>query len=128
MVLLIDDEEIFLEMASMKLREDGFEVEITHTVTEALTKAEESQPDLILSDIYMPPGPNGWELALAVRRNPKLKNIKFAFFTSLRDPAPEIPLAERAEVKNELKEIPVFSKTDDLGSLDERVRFFLEEK
>src|ERR1700734_4141988 len=112
LVLLIDDEEIFLEIASMKLREDGFEVEITHTVTEALAKAEESLPDLILSDIYMPPGPNGWEFALAVRRDPKLKNTKFAFFSSLRDPQAEIPQAYRAELMSKLSDIAFFSKTD----------------
>lgn len=114
-MLLLDDEEVFLEIASMKLREGGFAVEVSHTVTEALAKAEELLPDLILSDIYMPPGPNGWELALAVRRDPKLKDIKFAFFTSLRDPAMELAQADRARIMNELRGVVFFNKTDIAG-------------
>jgi CheY-like chemotaxis protein len=125
LVLLIDDEEEFLEIASVKLQADGFETVITHTVPEALSRAEELQPDLILSDIYMPPGPSGWEFALAVRRNPKTQHIKFAFFTSLRDPMGEISRSDRPRVLSELKGIPVFSKMDDVEELDKRVRELL---
>lgn len=125
LVLLIDDEEVFLEIASMKLKEDGFEIVITHSVHEAITKAEQLQPDLILSDIYMPPGPNGWDLALALKRNPRTKHIKIAFFSSLRDPSMELTQSNRAIVMKELKGIPVFSKMDDVGILDKKVRSFL---
>lgn len=125
LVLLIDDEEDFLEIASTKLQEDGFETVITHTVSEALIKAEEVQPDLILSDIYMPPGPSGWELALAVRKNPKLQHIKFAFFTSLRDPMMELAASDRPQVMSELQGVPIFSKIDDIEELDKRIRALL---
>jgi CheY-like chemotaxis protein len=113
LILLIDDE-VFLEIASVKLLSDGFEVKITRSVSEALEKAEEFQADLVLSDIYMPPGPNGWEFALALRRNPKTKQIKIAFFSSLRDPAMEFPQSTRAIILSELKDIPIFSKMNDV--------------
>lgn len=125
LVLLIDDEEDFLEIASVKLQADGFETVITHTVPEALAKAEELLPDLILSDIYMPPGPTGWEFALAVRHNPKTQHIKFAFFTSLRDPMIDVAQSERPRIMSELKGVPVFSKMDDVAELDKRVRALL---
>jgi CheY-like chemotaxis protein len=125
LILLIDDEEDFLEIASIKLQSDGFETIITHTVSDALSKAEEFLPDLILSDIFMPPGPSGWELALAVRRNPKLQNIKFAFFSSLRDPMMDIEREKRPALLSELRGIPVFSKIDDVQQLDKKVRALL---
>ncbi len=121
LVLLLDDEEDFLEIASTQLRSKGFETVITHSVPEALAKAEELLPDLILSDIYMPPGPNGWDFALAVRQDPKLKDVKFAFFTSLRDPIMELSRSKSAPFLIQLKTIPAFSKTDDVLDLDRKI-------
>lgn len=121
LVLLIDDEDDFLEIASVKLRTEGFETVITHTVSEALAKAEEVLPDVILSDIYMPPGQSGWELALMVKRDPKLQSVKFAFFSSLRDPMMDVARDDRPTMLTELKTIPVFSKVDDLECLDKRI-------
>jgi two-component system chemotaxis sensor kinase CheA len=125
LVLLLDDEEIFLEIASIKLQTQGFGVVIARNVPDALARAEELQPDIILSDIYMPPGPSGWEFALAVRSNPNTKDIKLAFFTSLRDPMVDLARSERAKVMSELKGIPIFSKVDDVEELDKRVRAIL---
>jgi CheY-like chemotaxis protein len=125
LILLIDDEDKFLEIASVKLESGGFEVVITHNVNEALSKAAELQPDVILSDIYMPPGPNGWQFALAVRKDPRIKDIKFAFFTSLRDPTMELKPSERSQVLSELKDVPFFSKIDDVDVLDKKVRSLL---
>ncbi len=124
LVLLLDDEEDFLEIASTQLRSKGFETVITHSVPEALAKAEEPLPDLILSDIYMPPGPNGWDFALLVTHNWKLKNVRFAFFTSLHDPRGAIEQSELA-ARTELKNIPVFSKIDDVGDLGKKVEALL---
>jgi len=121
LVLLIDDEEDFLEIASIKLQADGCDTIVTHSVPEALAKAEEMQPDLILSDIYMPPGPNGWEFAMTVRHDPKIANTKFAFFTSLHDPWLELSPSQRATVSSELKDVHFFSKTDDVNRLGEGV-------
>jgi len=120
LVLLIDDEEVFLEIASMKLSSGGLETLITRNITEALRKAEDLLPDLVLSDIYMPPGPNGWELALELKRNPKTKQLKIAFFSSLRDPWLEIK-ADREKLIAELGAVTFLSKMDDVDVLAERV-------
>lgn len=120
LVLLVDDEEVFLEIASTKLKTEGFLTVVAYTVTDALTKAEELLPDLILSDVYMPPGPNGWEFALEIRRNPKTRNIRFAFFTSLRDPWAELK-KEHASAAQELGRVTFFSKMDDVDHLADLV-------
>jgi hypothetical protein len=54
-----------------------------------------------------------------------LKDIKLAFFTSLRDPMVDLARSERAKVMSELKGIPIFSKVDDVEELDKRVRAIL---
>jgi CheY-like chemotaxis protein len=120
-VLIVDDEEIFLEIASVKLRGDGFDTVMTKDVRDAVAKAETLLPDLVLTDIYMAPGPSGWDLALELRRNPKTREIKIAFFTSLRDPWLELKKDHKA-VLNELGgQVTFFSKTDDVDVLAERV-------
>jgi len=117
LVLLVDDEEIFLEIAAMQLRASGFDAEIARGFAEGLSKAESLQPDVILSDIYMPPGPSGWDLAFALYKNPATRDIKFAFFTSLRDPWSELAENQRAIAKAQFSQIRFFSKTGDLDEL-----------
>ncbi|SRR5258708_26161153 len=126
LVLLVDDEDIFLEIASVKLQAEGFETIMTHDFRDALEKAERLLPDVVLSDIYMPPGRNGWELALELRRNPKTCDIKIAFFTSLRDPWAELR-EERKEVVQQLGKVTFLSKVDDVGVLANRVMALLHQ-
>jgi CheY-like chemotaxis protein len=125
LILLVDDEEEFLEIASLKLRGKGFETFTTNDAHVALAKAEELQPDLILSDIYMVPGPNGWDLALELKRNPKTRDIKLVFFTSLRDPWIEIPTEAREVVVSKLGNPMFLSKIDDVDTLGEKIQVML---
>jgi CheY-like chemotaxis protein len=126
LILLVDDEDEFLEIASLKLRGKGFETVTTNDGHDAIVKAEELQPDLVLSDIYMVPGPNGWELALELKRNPKTREIKLAFFTTLRDPWVEIPQEAREKIVTELGRVVFLSKIDDVDMLDRRIQKLLE--
>ncbi len=121
LVLLMDDEEVFLEIASVSLAAGGMDIVTAHDFTDALLKAETLLPDLVLSDIYMPPGPNGWDLALALRRNPKTTSLKVAFFTSLRDPWMELK-RNAAEMVKELGGVNFVNKMEDVPTLPERVR------
>lgn len=123
LVLLVDDEEMFLEIAEVQLvpRYDVFKA---HGADEALAQAETLMPDLIVSDVYMPPGPNGWDLAFALRRNAKTREIPFALLTSLHDPWLELH-RDRNAVTQEIGLVTILSKTDDVGYLAERVKGLL---
>ena len=68
----------------------------------------------------MPSGPNGWELAFELHRNPKTREVRIAFFTSLRDPWSEL-VNSRRQLLGELRTITFLSKTDDVDILAERV-------
>jgi CheY-like chemotaxis protein len=125
LIVLVDDESDFLEIAALKLQGKGFETVAATDGWDAIAKAEELQPDLVLSDVHMVPGPNGWELALELHRNPKTRDIKLAFFTSLQDPRAEMPVAMRDTMIAELGKIIFFSKIEDVELLGSRVMNFL---
>ena len=124
LILLVDDEEVFLEIASTRLHADGLATEAAHDFYDAIRKAELLLPDLVLSDIYMPPGPSGWDLALALRRNPKTHDIKFAFLTTLGDPWAEAPLG-RGTLAAELGNITFFNKMDAVETLGKDVSYII---
>jgi DNA-binding NtrC family response regulator len=53
-VLLVDDEEDFVEALSMRLESRGMQVEVAHTGPEAIEKASRQQFDAIVLDLAMP--------------------------------------------------------------------------
>ncbi len=124
LILVVDDEEAFREIFSMKLTADGFRVETAENGETALIKAKEIKPDLILMDVRMPvmDGPTA---VLKLRDDPEIKDIRVAFLTSLGDPRQEMQemngkFAQDFGVQGYLR------KTDDLDLLKERVKAFLQ--
>jgi PAS domain S-box-containing protein len=73
-VLIVEDDTLVAELAADMLTELGFECTITHSAKEALERlAGGEKPKLIFSDIVMPGGISGIELARKVRdRFPEL--------------------------------------------------------
>ncbi len=53
-VLIVDDDEFLLEMYALKFKEYGFEVDTAKDGAEAVKKANEFPPDVILMDVVMP--------------------------------------------------------------------------
>jgi len=73
-VLLVEDDSVVAELASGMLNELGFEAVVTHSANEALERLSgEQRPTLVFTDIVMPGGISGIELAQKVRvRFPEL--------------------------------------------------------
>jgi PAS domain S-box-containing protein len=73
-VLVVEDDHLVAELAAGMLNELGFEAVLTHSAKEALERLSgEQRPTLIFSDIVMPGGISGIELAQRVRdRFPEL--------------------------------------------------------
>lgn len=65
-VLLVDDDEGVRSTLSLVLRRAGYEVTEAANGLEAFDAFEERCPDLLLSDLVMPP-PNGQQLAMLCR-------------------------------------------------------------
>jgi response regulator RpfG family c-di-GMP phosphodiesterase len=53
-ILMVDDEVDFLTLLKLKLVNEGFDVIVTDSPTEALSYVEKSQPDLVIADVMMP--------------------------------------------------------------------------
>ncbi len=73
-ILLIEDEEIFLEMFGKKLEDSGFEVDYANNGAWGLKEAMEKNYDLIVTDIVMP-ALGGEEVIQKIRENEKTANV-----------------------------------------------------
>ncbi|MFZ1040884.1 MAG: hybrid sensor histidine kinase/response regulator [Anaerolineales bacterium] len=80
-ILIIDDEPALLLGLASKIRRHGYTVVTATDGTDGLQKAKEFLPDLIISDVMMPP-PNGFELRKLMNREPGLASIPFIFLTA----------------------------------------------
>jgi two-component system sensor histidine kinase/response regulator len=80
-ILVIDDEPSILMGLAATIRRHGYKVVTATNGTEGLQKAGEVRPDLILSDVMMPP-PDGFEMRRIMGEDPKLAAIPFIFLTA----------------------------------------------
>ena len=80
-ILIIDDEPALLMGLAARIKRQGYQVVTASDGSEGLLKARETLPDLILSDVMMPP-PNGFELRKLMEQDPRLASIPFIFLTA----------------------------------------------
>ena len=80
-ILIIDDEPALLLGLASKIRRHGYTVVTATDGSDGFRKAKELLPDLIISDVMMPP-PNGFELRRLLSLEPGLASIPFIFLTA----------------------------------------------
>ena len=80
-ILIIDDEPALLLGLAAKIKRQGYQVVTASDGNEGMQKAKQVLPDLILSDVMMPP-PNGFELRRLMGQDPHLASIPFIFLTA----------------------------------------------
>lgn len=80
-ILIADDEPDILEFVCYNLTKEGFEVSSATNGLDALQKAKEIQPHLILLDIMMPEM-DGVEVCKELRALPDFENTVIAFLTA----------------------------------------------
>jgi CheY-like chemotaxis protein len=80
-ILIIDDEPALLMGLSATIRRRGYGVVTAVDGRDGFQKAKESLPDLIISDVMMPP-PDGFELRRLLGLEPALASIPFIFLTA----------------------------------------------
>ncbi|GEM_PF-2387335 len=80
-ILVVDDNKQNIYMAEILYAGNGYEVETASNGKEALEKARANPPDLLISDILMPVM-DGFALCREWRKDEKLKNIPFVFYTA----------------------------------------------
>jgi len=88
-ILIADDEPDILEIVHYNLKQEGYEVYTAKDGDDALTKAKQVKPDLIILDIMMPKK-TGVEVCTILRTQPAFKETLIIFLTALSDESSQI--------------------------------------
>src|SRR5437764_11102869 len=81
MILVVDDDPDIARFVEVNLRSAGFDVAVATDGEEALRRAEEIRPDLVLLDVMMP-RIDGFEVAQRLRRNTRTANTCIIMLTA----------------------------------------------
>jgi diguanylate cyclase (GGDEF)-like protein len=80
-VLVVDDDPDIARFVEVNLRSAGYDVAVAADGLEALEKAGELRPDLVLLDVMMP-RIDGFEVAQRLRKNPQTANASIIMLTA----------------------------------------------
>ena len=80
-ILVVDDSPTERHFLSEMLSKLGYQVAMAESGDEAMVKAREQKPDLILMDVVMP-GLNGFQATRAITRDEETKHIPVIMCTS----------------------------------------------
>jgi DNA-binding response OmpR family regulator len=81
-ILLVDDDLTLREMYEERMKAEGFSIIQATNGEEAIKKARESKPNIILLDIMMPKV-NGFDVLKELKSDPEMKNIPVIVLTAL---------------------------------------------
>ncbi|WP_295187691.1 response regulator transcription factor [Sediminibacterium sp.] len=88
-ILIADDEPDILEIIRYNLEKEGYEVHTAKDGNEAIEKAKQLYPDLIILDIMMP-RKNGVEVCQILRTQPSFQDTLIIFLTAMSDESSQI--------------------------------------
>lgn len=81
-ILIVEDQVEALKLLGMVLKADDRKVFLTESGEEALEVARETVPDLVLLDIMLPGGIDGYEVARALKRDPATASSAIVVMTA----------------------------------------------
>ncbi len=82
-VLIVEDDQGLRKLLVQKLRDGGIDPLEAETGQQALTLLKENMPNLMLLDIMLPGGMNGFDVLEQAKANPILKGIPVIVLTNL---------------------------------------------
>jgi len=80
-ILVVEDTLSEMELMSLYLRQGGYTVISAMNAKEALDRAIEQKPDVIVTDIVMP-GMSGFELCRSLKKHPVTEKVPIVICTS----------------------------------------------
>lgn len=83
-ILIFDDDTNILELCSIILTECGYEVATSETSHDIIEKVEETNPDAILMDNWIP-DIGGIEATRILKKHPKFNHIPVIYFSANND-------------------------------------------
>jgi two-component system, OmpR family, alkaline phosphatase synthesis response regulator PhoP len=88
-ILIVDDEPDIVEFISYNLKSKGYSIATARDGVEAIRKAKDYHPDLILLDVMMP-NKDGIQTLKELRQLPEFEQTAIIFLTALSDERSEI--------------------------------------
>ncbi len=82
-ILICDDDEGIVDVASIVLRDAGYDVTTLTTSEKIYSLVEKLQPDIILLDLWMP-NISGEEITMQLKENEKTKHIPVVIVSASR--------------------------------------------
>lgn len=80
-ILIVDDEQDIRELVAYNLKKEGYQTLEASTGEEALRKAREQNPDLILLDLMLP-GVSGLDVMKRLKADPAVKDVLVIMLTA----------------------------------------------
>jgi two-component system phosphate regulon response regulator PhoB len=80
-IVLVEDERDMASLVAMRLRKEGYQVDVAHDGYEALELLRASPPDLVLLDIMLP-GVDGTTIASRLRDDPRTAAVPIIMLTA----------------------------------------------
>ena len=84
-LLLADDSLTIQKVVSLTFNDEEMKVTTAGSGAEAIEKLNESLPDIVLADVFMP-GPNGYELCARIKRDERMRNIPVVLLVGTFEP------------------------------------------
>lgn len=85
-ILIVDDDPIMVQSLKLILENQGYATVEAYNASDAMEKARQSRPDLILLDIMMPDGIEGFHFVWELRQmEPPLKDTPIIVVTAIHD-------------------------------------------
>jgi two-component system sensor histidine kinase/response regulator len=84
-ILVIEDDPDFLYVLQMRLEAADFEVETATTPEQGIRKVQSTKPNLVILDVLMPAGYEGFEVARAIREELNLTELPIIILTAVHD-------------------------------------------
>ncbi len=82
-ILVIDDDPDFLLAMQMVLKAHDLEIETATTPDEGIRKVSSTEPDLVVLDVMMPTGYEGFDVAREIREEHNLRDLPIVILTSV---------------------------------------------
>ena len=111
-ILIVDDENDFIELLQYKLGGHGYELIVAYDGVHALSQARTQKPNLILLDILLP-DLDGLSVCEILRRQPATRKIPIIFMSALTGDVTKRTAAMQAD--------DFFTKPLNLNRLEKRI-------
>lgn len=124
-ILIVEDDKLLQQVYFDKLVKDGIIVLQAFTGTQGLAMATNYHPDLIILDIMLPGGLNGFDVLSQLRENISFKHTPILMITDLKDEkktavsmgASDYIIKDQEQIEDTISKIKSYINVDIVGKI-----------